>query len=139
MKELKRLPVKYVRDFIKKDYTHKDHCFICKKEKDLELHHLYSVSELWNEWLEKEKIDNSILDYDLIKVLRVRFYQENKHLLGPDNLYTLCKTHHQRLHSIYGARYSNWRSSKVKTWLESQRVKFGEHNGRSHQLDTRKT
>lgn len=126
MSDLKRLPVKYVRDFIKKDYVYSDSCYICGKTDSLELHHLYSISELWNSWLEKYKIDSDKLTLERIQKLRVTFYEEHKHLLGPVNLYTLCKNHHLRLHSIYGARYSNWRSEKVKVWLDSQKNKFGE-------------
>lgn len=131
MSDLKRLPVKYVRDFIKKDYVYGTECFICGSQSSLELHHLYSISELWNEWLDKYKIDSDRLTIERVTSLRVAFYEEHKHLLGPANLYTLCKTHHVRLHSIYGARYSNWRSEKVKSWLESQKDKFGEQNGRA--------
>lgn len=131
MSDLKRLPVKYVRDFIKKDYVYGTECFICGEKQSLELHHLYSISELWNEWLAKYKIDSDRLTIERVMALREVFYEEHKHLLGPKNLYTLCKTHHLRLHSIYGARYSNWRSEKVKSWLESQKDKFGEQNGRA--------
>ena len=46
MRELKRFPIKYIRDFIKKDYKLRDKCFICGSSEKLELHHLYSVSEL---------------------------------------------------------------------------------------------
>ena len=126
MTDLKRLPVKYVRDFIKKDYKFKDKCYICGNKDALELHHLYSISELWNNWLEKRKIDTDSLSYDYIKILRAEFYELHKSELGPDNLYTLCHPHHERLHSIYGARYSNWRAEKVKVWLDSQKLKFGE-------------
>ena len=131
MTDLKRLPVKYVRDFIKKDYVYSSKCYICESETLLELHHLYSISELWHEWLDKYSINSDKLTIDTVMALRVTFYDEHKHLLGPSNLYTLCKVHHSRLHSIYGARYSNWRAVKVKTWLENQKDKFGEQNGRS--------
>jgi 5-methylcytosine-specific restriction endonuclease McrA len=131
MSDLKRLPVKYVRDFIKKDYVYGVECFVCRSKDSLELHHLYSISELWNEWLDKYKIDSDCLTIERVMALREVFYEEHKHLLGQENLYTLCKTHHLRLHSIYGARYSNWRSEKVKSWLESQKDKFGEQNGRA--------
>ena len=133
MSDLKRLPVKYIRDYIKKDYKYDSCCYICGGEESLELHHLYSVSELWNLWLEKNPVE--ILDFETIKTLREQFYIENKHLLDERNLYTLCKNHHQKLHSIYGARYSNWRSGKVKQWLEVQKIKFGEQNGQPDIVD----
>ena len=46
MNTLKRFPIKYIRDFIKKDYKLKDECYICGDSNKLELHHLFSVSEL---------------------------------------------------------------------------------------------
>jgi transcription elongation factor Elf1 len=133
MSELKRLPVKYVRDFIKKDYKYDACCFICGSTEKLELHHVYSVSELWNNWLDAHKYSN--LTVDQVMKLRVDFYNDNKEHLDSHNLYTLCKVHHQRLHNIYGARYSNWRSEKVKIWIVAQKEKFGEQNGRADKVD----
>jgi hypothetical protein len=133
MSELKRLPVKYVRDFIKKDYSYDKCCFICGSTEKLELHHVYSVSELWNNWLDAHKYSD--LSVDQIMKLRVDFYNDNKEHLDSHNLYTLCKAHHQRLHNIYGARYSNWRSEKVKIWIVAQKEKFGEQNGRADKVD----
>lgn len=133
MAELKRLPVKYVRDFIKKDYKHDKCCFICGSTDKLELHHIYSVSELWNNWLDAHKYSN--LTVDEVLRLRVDFYKDNREQLDSHNLYTLCKVHHQRLHNIYGARYSNWRSEKVKIWIVAQKEKFGEQNGRADKVD----
>lgn len=126
MSDLKRLPIKYVRDFIKKDYIYDNNCYICGSEIQLELHHLYSISEMWNIWLDKEKVDSSSLTIETIKELRRVFYDAHRDVLGSHNLFTLCKPHHVRLHSIYGLTYSNWRSEKVKEWLENQKTKFGE-------------
>ena len=39
MDVLKRFPIKYVRDYIKKDYKVRDKCYICGSKDDLELHH----------------------------------------------------------------------------------------------------
>jgi len=133
MTELKRLPVKYVRDFIKKDYKYDDSCFICGSTEKLELHHIYSISELWNNWLDKNKYKD--LDLEDIMNLRVIFYNEHKEQLDQHNLYTLCKSHHQRLHNIYGSRYSNWRSEKVKAWIIAQKQKLGEKNGWADTVD----
>jgi hypothetical protein len=126
MSELKRIPVKYVRDYIKKHYSYGKSCYICKSTSNLELHHLYSISELWNNWVDKRNLN--ITEYEEIKELRVEFYEEHLDLLSSENLYTLCKAHHEKLHSIYGQRYSNWRSEKVKNWIEAQKNKFGETN-----------
>ena len=51
---LKRDKVKYVRDKIKSNYKIKDECYICGSTEKLELHHLYTLSEMFNNWLEKE-------------------------------------------------------------------------------------
>ena len=56
MNKLKRFPVKYIRDYIKKDYKLRDECYICKATDNLELHHLYSVSQLFEKtWLDIQK------------------------------------------------------------------------------------
>ena len=124
MKELKRFPIKYVRDFIKKDYKLRDECFICGSTEKLELHHLFSVSELFNNWCDKNKI-NVIEDVETINILRVQFSQDCEVDLSHKNLYTLCSVHHKQLHNIYGQRYSNHLTSKIKNWLEIQRAKNG--------------
>lgn len=133
MSELKRLPVKYVRDYIKKHYKYESECYICNSKDQLELHHLYSISELWNKWIEDNKFDISTVE--AVKMLRKSFYEEHISLLSEKNLYTLCKLHHEKLHSIYGQRYSNWRSSKVLNWIEVQKIKFGDNNGRTLSMD----
>ena len=57
--------------------------------------------------------------------LRVDFAEDEKEALSNDNLYTLCKKHHVRLHNLYGQRYSNHLVPKIKNWLEIQREKHG--------------
>ena len=133
MSELKRIPVKYVRDYIKKFYKYDTKCYICSSTDSLELHHLYSISELWNVWIEtnKYKVDT----YEAVKSLREDFYRLHLDLLSEKNLFTLCRSHHEKLHSIYGQRYSNWRSQKVKEWIEVQKTKFGDNDGKSVFMD----
>ena len=123
MNQLKRLPVKYIRDFIKKDYKLRDECYVCGSKNTLELHHLLSVSELFNNWCVKNKINN--FDLDKIKSYRVKFSQDCSDELSHENLYTLCSFHHIHLHSIYGQTYSNHLAPKIKNWLDIQRVKNG--------------
>lgn len=122
--DLKRLPVKFVRDYIKKDYKLKDYCFICGSTKDLELHHLFSVSELFNQWCVKNKILHIKSD-EHIKQLRIQFAEDCAVDLSHDNLYTLCKQHHVRLHTIYGQSYGNHLAPKIKTWIYLQKEKHG--------------
>jgi 5-methylcytosine-specific restriction endonuclease McrA len=124
MADLKRIPIKYIRDYIKKDYKLRDECFICKEKNNLELHHIYSISQLFNDWCIKENIEE-ISSVDFIKDLRVKFYKDEFQRLSNDNLYTLCKQHHERLHNLYGQRYSNHLSNKIINWLNVQREKNG--------------
>jgi hypothetical protein len=124
MTELKRYHVKYIRDYMKNDYKAKDCCLICGAVENLELHHLYCVSELFSAWCDKNKI-RSIDTVDEILRLRVTFVEDHKEQLHNDNLYTLCKKHHTQLHAIYGRSYSPNLSLKVKNWIEVQRNKHG--------------
>lgn len=124
MTELKRLPLKYIRDYIKKDYKIKDCCYICGLGDSLELHHLYSVSELFNNWCDSNKI-RSIDSEEQILELRVLFAKEHADSLSHENLFTLCSLHHKRLHNIYGQRYPNYLVPKVRKWLDIQREKYG--------------
>lgn len=122
MAELKRAVIKYIRDFIKKDYKLRDKCYICNSENNLELHHLYSVSQLFEQWCSKNNI-KSVDTVEQITELRVIFAEDCKESLSTENLYTLCSDHHKRLHNIYGQNYSNHLVPKILNWLEIQRNK----------------
>ena len=124
MTDFKRELVKYVRDYIKKDYKPRDKCYICGCISTLELHHLYSVSELFSQWCMKNNI-KIIKTEDEIKQLRVQFAIDCAEALSNDNLFTLCGDHHKRLHNIYGQTYSNSLAPKIKNWIELQKVKHG--------------
>ena len=124
MNQLKRFPIKYIRDFIKKDYKLRDECFICGSKEKLELHHLLSISELFNKWCFKNKI-NAIDDVNYIKKLRIEFAKDCEEELSHKHLFTLCSLHHKQLHSIYGQTYSNHLAPKIKNWLDIQKAKNG--------------
>lgn len=124
MGDLRRIPIKYIRDFIKKDYKLRDECFICKSKENLELHHIYSISQLFEDWCNKNFI-REVSSVEGIKDLRVKFYEDEFSRLCNENLYTLCKNHHERLHNIYGQRYSNHIAPKIINWLILQREKNG--------------
>lgn len=124
MKELKRFPIKYIRDYIKKDYKLRDYCFICGSTDNLELHHLLSVSELFNKWCTKNNI-RSIEDVDTMVSIREKFANDCSEELNHENLFTLCNRHHKQLHTIYGQTYSNHLAPKIKNWLEIQKAKHG--------------
>lgn len=124
MAELKRLPLKYIRDYIKKDYKLRDYCYICGCTESLEMHHLYSVSELFNNWCSENKIIDITSEEQMLK-LRVLFAEECSESLSHKNLFTLCSNHHKRLHNLYGQRYPNYLVPKVRNWLDIQKEKHG--------------
>ena len=123
-KTLKRDPVKYIRDYMKSQYKAKECCYICGSSENIELHHLYSVADLWHSWSKNNKI--IVETEEDILAIRDRFVTENNLYLDNSYLYSLCKPHHQRLHSIYGKSYSNYSAKKVEKWLELQKSKTGE-------------
>lgn len=119
-----RLPVKWLRDGIKSKYKVREPCFICGSDQNIELHHIYSISEVWNVWIRSKKI-RITCDQDVIDN-RAQFEIDNADLLSNDNLYSLCKPHHQKLHQLYGKSYSNYMGDKVRSWIHKQRDKYGE-------------
>ena len=124
MTELKRLPVKYIRDFIKKEYKLRDCCYICGSLEQLELHHIYSVSELFSVWCSANNVKN-IDTLEQILDIRTRFAEDVSDKLSHDNLFTLCSEHHKRLHNLYGQTYPNYMAPKIKTWISIQKEKHG--------------
>lgn len=124
MTELKRERVKYIRDYIKKDYKLRDCCFVCGSTMSLELHHMYSVSELFSEWCKKNKIVdiNTVAE---ITALREVFARDCSKELSHENLYTLCSVHHKQLHNIYGQTYANYLAPRIINWLTIQKEKHG--------------
>lgn len=125
MSNLNKYAVKIVREYIKKDYKARDCCYICGETATLELHHLYSLSETWNTWLDKQKIRHLESD-DHVKQLRVQFAEDCSEQLSNKHLITLCKKHHLALHTVYGQRYSNHLVPKIRNWVEIQKDK---HSG----------
>jgi hypothetical protein len=119
MKELKRDPVKYVRDKAKAGYQKDDKCFICGTETELDFHHFYSLSPLLSKFAEEKK-------YHLedIREWREEFINEHWEELY-DWTVTLCHTHHLKLHSIYGRNPALITAKKQMRWVEIQRDKHG--------------
>jgi hypothetical protein len=116
--------VKIVRDGMKSRYKSREPCYICGSSENIELHHIYSVAELWNTWVKVNKIviENNA---EVVSLRRI-FEAENSEKLSNDNLFSLCKNHHARLHQLYGKSYSNYMGDKVRLWIEKQRIKHGE-------------
>lgn len=117
---LKRDPIKYVRDRAKAAYEKGTECRICGTTEELDFHHYYTLTPLFNKWCKTNKI--SIVTEEDILAVRDRFIKEHH-----DELYnqtvTLCHTHHMHLHSIYGKDPILSTAPKQKRWVEIQREK----------------
>lgn len=117
---MNRIPVKWVRDRAKAAYDKKDHCYICGTDKDLELHHLSSITLLLNAWATRKgyAIDTD----DGILAVRDEFIAEHYTEIY-DDVYTLCNKHHVNLHGIYGKAPALHTASKQRSWIEKQKDK----------------
>jgi len=111
-----RLFVKQIRDKQRSTEKPKIECFVTRKKVNLELHHLYSLSDLVNTFLLTRKLTNSNRTE-----LRDEFLKLNKEKV--DEQYVLTKEVHARLHNIFGGKYSQGVVPKVRIWLARQREK----------------
>lgn len=121
MEDLKRDPIKYVRDKAKSAYNKDTKCFVCGSDTELDFHHYYSLTELFNKWLKKNKIVIKS-EEDLLNI-RDTFIAEHKKELYDDAV-TICNTLHQKLHSIYGKNPSLGTAKKQMRWIEKQKAKY---------------
>jgi len=119
---LRRDPIKFVRDKAKARYEKGTECEICGTTESLDFHHYYTLTPLFNSWLKKNKI--SIKSDDDVLAIRDRFIEEHM-----DELYkhtvTICHEHHMKLHSIYGKDPPLATAPKQKRWVAIQREKNG--------------
>jgi len=119
MKKLKRDCVKYVRDKAKARYKKGTNCFICGDTANLDFHHFYSLTPLLNLWIAKNRLDpNDVVDF------REQFIEEHYRELYKEAV-TLCRQHHQKLHSIYGKFPNLGTAVKQRRWVKIQRDKNG--------------
>ena len=116
----KRIPVKWVRDRAKAAYDKKDRCYICDGNRDLELHHLHSITILLEMWADRKGYD--ISTDDGILAVRDEFISEH-HAELYDQVYTLCNPHHVALHAVYGKAPQQGSEPKQQRWIELQRQK----------------
>lgn len=119
---LKRDLVKYVRDKAKSGYKKETQCYICGETERLEFHHFYGMTELLESWLKRRKL--TITSADEIMSLREIFIKEHYNEIYYEAA-TLCKSHHMRLHSIYGKRPKLVTALKQQRWVKIQRGKNG--------------
>lgn len=118
----KRDPIKHIRDKAKSKYQKGTECRICGSEKELDFHHFYSLTPLFNQWCKLNSIKIET-DDDVLKI-RDRFIAEHQKELY-DEAVTICHEHHMKLHSIYGKDPSLATALKQKRWVEIQREKHG--------------
>ena len=117
MTALKRDVVKYVRDKAKARYRKADCCEICGSTEDLDLHHFLSLTSLVRRWMQK----NGYSSEDIVEV-RDQFIKEHEAELY-EYVATLCRFHHQKLHSVYGKNPGLGTAKKQARWIGIQRDK----------------
>jgi hypothetical protein len=119
--ELKRDEIKYIRDLSKSAYKKGTECYICGETENLQFHHFYSLTPLWEQFKRKARISinslQDILDY------REQFKSVH-HKEIYDDVITLCKFHHmERLHKVYGKSPPLATAEKQRRWVEIQKEK----------------
>lgn len=122
---LKRDPVKYIRDKAKSKYEKGTECYICGSQERLDFHHFYSLTPLLDAWLakkQKERPEHYTEEY--IVIWREEFIEDHYAELYEDAV-TICHEHHLKLHSIYGRNPALVTAKKQMRWVEKQRDKNG--------------
>lgn len=121
MVQKKRDSIKWVRDRAKAAYEKAACCYICGATEPLDLHHYSSMTQMLEKWarLKGYKLDTD----DDILLIRDEFIDAHRTEIY-DEVVTLCKPHHQKLHSIYGAKPPLATAKKQIAWVEKQKQKF---------------
>lgn len=115
---MKRLPIKWVRDRAKAAYNKAETCAICGTTEQLEFHHYYTMTPLFELWVRKRKY--KIQSDEDVLAIRDEFITDEHDKIYNQTV-TLCKTHHAKLHSIYGKEPNLGTATKQKTWVDKQR------------------
>ena len=111
MKEtnLKRDPVKYIRDAVKSRYPKGTSCRICETIELLEFHHYHAVAEMYKLWLKnKSYVQTDVLEH------RDEFIASHEDELI-HKCVTLCKHDHSRSEE-HTSEHSQSFSTKVYTF-----------------------
>jgi hypothetical protein len=117
----KRDKIKYIRDKAKGRYNKGPNCEICNTTEELEFHHYYSLTPLFNKWVKDNKL--TLNSEEALLAVRDQFIAEHMKELY-DEAATLCKTHHAKLHSVYGKDPALATALKQKRWVGIQQEKY---------------
>lgn len=120
MTDLKRDPIKYIRDKAKSAYQKDTKCYVCGDTENLDFHHFYSLTPLFNKWCKKNKI--TIKTEEDILEARDRFIVDHREELY-DQAVTICNSLHEKLHAVYGKDPSLGTAKKQMRWIEKQKDK----------------
>jgi hypothetical protein len=118
MTKLARDLIKYVRDKAKSRYVKSSSCFVCESSDNLDFHHFYSLTELLNVWMRKNRYNPST-EEEILNIRDAFIESHTRHLY--DEAVTLCHNHHVQLHSVYGKNPGLGTAEKQKRWLEKLR------------------
>ena len=122
-KDLKRDPIKHIRDRAKSQYAKGTECEICGTQENLDFHHFYSMTELLEKWLKKTKYSSNTDDEVL--AFRDEFIADHEYEVFEATV-TLCHFHHAEcLHKIYGKSPGLGTAKKQMRWVALQREKNG--------------
>jgi hypothetical protein len=117
----KRDPIKYIRDKAKSGYSKSTTCDVCGSTEDLDFHHFYSLTPLFDRWKRKNNIRLDT-EEDLLEIRDTFIAEHRKELY--DDAVTICNTLHQKLHSIYGKAPTLGTAKKQMRWIEKQKLKY---------------
>jgi hypothetical protein len=81
IKNVKRDPIKHVRDRAKAKYDKGTECEICGSTEKLDFHHYYTLTPLFNKWVKKNKL--SIDTDEKVVAIRDQFISEHSYSLPP--------------------------------------------------------
>lgn len=116
----KRIPLKWVRDKAKAAYQKSDVCYICGSKESLELHHTHSLTLVLDNWAAQNGYDIST-DEGILAV-RDEFIKEYYDEIY-NQVFTLCFTHHSKLHGVYGKAPPLASAQRQTNWINAQKSK----------------
>lgn len=122
---MNRIPVKWVRDFVKSHYKKGSCCAVCGVTEKLEHHHYTSISLIFRKWLKAHGIKIKT-DEDVLEV-RESFAKDHWFEVVED-MVTLCNTHHKQLHKVYGKEPPLSTVEKQRRWVSRQKQKIEDKN-----------